>query len=284
MKESEKKSPKSKEGEKQGPKTRTVKRTRKVKRKVRIPKKRRCQIHGTPVRIERHASDIDYSSVSEEEFQSISEQYTYWIEHSSSQEEYLQYVSEFNFFNIHISEFHTEWETFEVPVVEDMETEESRKLRKQSLIEEYKIRQKSKKAKKSEKKAGGKKAGGKKSGGKKAGGKKAGGECNCCKNCKCACNKPARLIASPLYEEILCFYKSSKHAKELISKGVHAMTLEEANFDVGCAARINKIKYSASEDEYNQSVTEYKAFTADYSKQYPDVSIPEVPKWRGEQH
>jgi hypothetical protein len=62
------------------------------------------------------------------------------------------------------------------------------------------------------------------------------------------------------------------------------MTLQEANFDIGCQARINRIKYSASEDEYKQNVTEFNTFTSDYKKLYPDVDIPEVPKWRGDGH
>lgn len=184
-----------------------------------------------------------------------------------------------------------------MPVIEEMETDESRRMRRQSLIEEYKIRQKARKGGK--KRNGGENGDGERTNGRgkgdgkgKKGGKKRDGrgkglirpKCNCCKDCPCACKGPARLIASPLYEDILCFNKNSKHAQELISKGVHAMTLEEANFDIGCQARVNRIKYSASEDEYQKNVDEYHAFTSEYSKRFPHAEFPEAPHWRGEGH
>ena len=58
---------------------------------------------------------VEYEKITYEQYESISEEYTYWIKNCSSKRECSYYESEYTYFNSHCSSAHTEWVIYDCP-------------------------------------------------------------------------------------------------------------------------------------------------------------------------
>lgn len=52
---------------------------------------------------------VQYETITHEYYVTISQQFVYWIQHASTQQEYNQYTEQYNFFNTQCSGAHSEW-------------------------------------------------------------------------------------------------------------------------------------------------------------------------------
>jgi hypothetical protein len=75
-----------------------------------------CHTHGVYQRPNYTSiTVIEYESWSYEEYQSIAEQYTYWISHCQSKSEYQKWVKEFEYITEHYSQYHSDYDLFAIP-------------------------------------------------------------------------------------------------------------------------------------------------------------------------
>ena len=80
-----------------------------------------CPYAGAQPKPHWNVNTINYQTISYEEYTEISASYTYWIQHSQTQEEYNHYEEEYKFIHDHYAEYHHTEELYAIPVIEEWE-------------------------------------------------------------------------------------------------------------------------------------------------------------------
>jgi hypothetical protein len=83
---------------------------------------------------------------------------------------------------------------------------------------------------------------------------------------------------------IVCFSKNSDAAKKLIASGAQSVDVETADFEVHCHEHIEKINQCTSYEEYTTLVHQYEEYVHKYEVTHKGCHYPKVPAFHGSAH